>query len=124
MQEIKSNNIPYDSVQELKKLGKIGLNILKKYSQIDQKYIDKLLAGDFSDKLEYQHAIAIIQGYLEEHPVYIERVLDVYDPLQIPINLFDAAKQTEETQNAAQKLYDAKVKALNLKYQITRPDYI
>ena len=60
MKEIKSDEVPYDSVQELTELGTIGLNILKKYSEIDPKYIDKLLAGDFSDKLDYQHAITII----------------------------------------------------------------
>lgn len=124
MQEIESDYVPYDSVKELKELGKIGLNILKKYSELDSKYLDKLLAGDFSDKFDYQHAIAIIKGCLEAHPEYIDRVLEVYDPLQIPTNIFDDIEQTEETQNAIQKLHDAQTKTVNQKYQLTRPAYM
>lgn len=124
MQEIESDYVPYDSVKELKELGKIGLNILKKYSELDSKYLDKLLAGDFSDKFDYQHAITIIKGALEAHPEYIDRVLEVYDPLQIPTNIFDDIEQTEEIQNAAQKLHDAQTKTVNQKYQLTKPAYM
>ena len=124
MQELKSNNIMLDSAEEIQELGKIGLTILEKYSEIDDAYVNKLLNGDFTDDLNYDQAIAIIKGHLETHPEDLERVLSIYDAMQLPTNLFDAAKKTEEIQQAAEKLEEAQNKAIQQQYAVTRPNML
>lgn len=108
MEEMKQSYVPYDTNKSLQDLGKLGLEILRKYSQVDEEYFEKLLKGDYLLDFDYDQSVAVIQGHLEKHPEDMERVLAVYEAIDLPTDLLDEAEESEEIKAAKEKMLAAR----------------
>jgi len=112
MEEMKQSYVPYDTNKNLQDLGKLGLEILRKYSQIDEEYFEKLLKGDYLLDFDYDQSVAVIKGHLEKHPEDMDKVLAIYEAIDLPADLLDEAEGSEEIKVAKEKLIATQNKQL------------